>query len=145
MKIGLIAASRQDSEDSMVTLSGVLETDMDEGVKDEEESQEGVEDEEESEDGEDDLAEDNMRGDSLPEDNLAEYNTDNACVNKVNEELTLYKLASDNAFAVVKMVKMVKILERMQNVWTVLKRVNLAKRISVISLLYIKDGSISLK
>ena len=84
----------------MVTLSGVLETDMDEGVVDEEESQEGVEDAEESEDREDDLAEGNMRGDSLPEDNLAEYNTDNACVNKLNGELTFYKLASDNAFAV---------------------------------------------
>ena len=72
----------------MVTLSGVLETDMEE---------EGVEDEEESEEEEEELAEDHIRGVSLTEDIIAEENTDNVCVNNVKGELTFYNIASDNA------------------------------------------------
>ena len=81
----------------MVTLSGVLETDMEEGVEDEGESDERVEDEKEGEVEEEELAEDNIRADSLTEDIIAEDNTDNVCVNNMKGELTFYKIASDNA------------------------------------------------
>ena len=63
----------------MVTLSGVMETDM----------EEGVEDEEEREEGEEYLAEDNISGDSLKED-------DNVYSNIVEGEDTSYKITSNN-------------------------------------------------
>ena len=70
----------------MVTLSGVMETDM----------EEGVEDEEEREEGEDELAEDNISGDSLKEDDIAEDDIDSVYSNKVEGEDTSYKIISTN-------------------------------------------------